>query len=214
MLHIRQIRFISLSSANCRCSTTTCQDSLSESSHVRQNHSTWCFGLLTAIYFDVLSQYGILRGSTPQCQQVLLYFPAARCYRFVEGKNTDNLQKKEKGKRICKCAEGIGAKMCPGLTARGQYHSPVPHRSAAGGTGDSSVGTLHFRGTLPLPTEAQAGHRGTGDVIYMEPCVALGCELGHISGTATTRPMGHGSSQGCPCPHLAPSCAGHHNGHC
>lgn len=96
MLHIRQIRFISLSSANCRCSTTTCQDSLSESSHVRQNHSTWCFGLLTAIYFDVLSQYGILRGSAPRCQRVLLYFPAARCYRFVDGKNTDNLLKKKK----------------------------------------------------------------------------------------------------------------------
>lgn len=142
MLHIRQIRFISLSSANCRCSTTTCQDSLSESSHVRQNHSTWCFGLLTAIYFDVLSQYGILRGSTPQCQRVLLYFPAARCYRFVEGKNTDNLLKKEKGGRICKCAESIGAKMCPGSTVRGQYPGPVPHRSPAGGTGDSSVGML------------------------------------------------------------------------
>lgn len=67
--------------------------------------------------------------------------------------------------------------MCPGSTVRGQYPSPVPHRSPAGGTGDSSDGTLHPspEGPLPSPSEAQAcpHHGGTGHVIYREPSMAL-----------------------------------------
>lgn len=181
MLHIRQIRFISLSSANCRCSTTTCQDSLSESSHVRQNHSTWCFGLLTAIYFDVLSQYGILRGSAPRCQRVLLYFPAARCYRFVEGENTDNLLiKKTKRGRFCNCSEDAGAKMSPESTAEGQGAWQCPMESH----GMGAAGTMGWFGWDASPLS-----RGDPALCHRHPNWA-GCHRHQVT-TATAKQNKH-----------------------
>lgn len=76
--------------------------------------------------------------------------------------------------------------MCPGSTVRAQEPGPVPHRSQQEGQGTLLSG--HCAPLQKEPAEAQARphHRGTGHVIYVEPCVALEREVGQISGTATS----------------------------